>query len=181
MSGGRPDTGGPARGDSVDRMIAAWKRRDPSLDTSPLEVVGRLLLCAEHLERMLVRALKPFELSFGDFDVLNTLRRRGDEDGTQPSLLAQSSLITTGAMTARLTRLERAGLIVREADKRDGRAVKVKLTPHGDEIAERAVMAVLAADELFLEPLGSRERDAVASGLRTLLIHRGDRDAYLTE
>ena len=157
--------------DSVDRMIAAWERRDPGLDTSPLEVVGRVLLCAAHLERMLVRALEPFELTFGDFDVLNTLRREGDQEkGTHPSRLAESSLITTGAMTSRLTRLERAGLVVREADPRDGRAVRVRLTERGDEVAEQALAAVLAADERFLEPLGGRGRDAVAAGLRTLLL-----------
>ena len=156
----------------MDHIIDAWKRRDPSLDTSPLEVVGRLLLCAGHLERVLVGALTPFELSFGDFDVLNTLRRRSDPGGTHPSRLAQSSLITTGAMTSRLTRLERAGLIVRAADPRDGRAVRVRLTERGEEIAERALGAVLAADERFLEPLGRRERAAVAAALRSLLLDR---------
>jgi DNA-binding MarR family transcriptional regulator len=153
-------------------MIEAWRRRAPSLDASPLEVVGRLLLCAEHLERALVAALKPFSLSFGDFDVLNTLRRRDDADGTHPSRLAQSSLITTGAMTARLTRLERAGLVVRDADPRDGRAVRVRLTERGDRLAEEALRAVLAADERFLEPLTARQRDALAGGLKTLLLHR---------
>ncbi len=45
--------------------------------------------------------------------VLNTLRRRGDVAGTNPRDLARSSLITSGAMTSRLDRLERAGLVRR--------------------------------------------------------------------
>jgi DNA-binding MarR family transcriptional regulator len=156
--------------DSVDRIVQAWAERDPRLDASPLEVAGRLLLCAAHLERAIVAALEPFELSFGDFDVLNTLRRRGDKGGTNPSDLAQSSLITTGAMTARLDRLERAGLIRRAPDPTDRRAVRVHLTTDGEHLAEEALHAVIAADQAFLAPLSQRRRDAVASALKQLLL-----------
>jgi DNA-binding MarR family transcriptional regulator len=155
--------------DSVDRMIQAWAVSNPSVDAHPLEVVGRLLLCAEYCQRALTVALQPLELSFGDFDVINTLRRRADEDGTNPSDLARSSLITTGAMTARLDRLLRAGLIRRTPDPADGRAVRVHLTERGHDLAVRSLEAVLAADRSFLEPLNERQRDEVASLLRVLL------------
>ncbi len=82
-------------------MIQAWAKTDPRVDARPSEVVGRLLLCAHHCQQQLLAALRPFDLSFGDFDVINTLRRRADEHGANPSELAQASLITTGAMTAR--------------------------------------------------------------------------------
>jgi DNA-binding MarR family transcriptional regulator len=156
--------------DSVDRIIAAWEERDPRVDARPLAVVGRLLLCADHCRRAIVNALAPFRLSFGDFDVLNTLRRRGDERGTNPSDLARSSLITTGAMTARLDRLERARMIRRTADRDDGRAVRVHLTARGERLAERALQAVIAADEQFLGPLDARQRDSVADALKLLLL-----------
>jgi DNA-binding MarR family transcriptional regulator len=156
--------------DSIDRIVQAWAKRDPRVDASPLEVAGRLLVCAAHLERSIVAALEPFKLSFGDFDVLNTLRRRGDARGTNPSDLAQSSLITTGAMTARLDRLERAGLIRRAPDPGDRRAVRVHLTTEGGQLVERALHAVIAADKAFLEPLSQRQRDSVASALRQLLL-----------
>ena len=157
--------------DSVDRIIQDWAQRDPRVDARPLEVVGRLLLCAEHCKQDLVAALRPFDLSFADFDVLNTLRRRGDEQGTNPSDLAASSLITTGAMTSRLHRLERAGLIVRMPDPADGRGVRVRLTARGEQLAEQALHAIIAADEAFLQPLDQRQRDAVASALKLLLLH----------
>jgi DNA-binding MarR family transcriptional regulator len=156
--------------DSVDRMIEAWAAADPTLDPRPLEVVGRLLLCAQHCQQQLVAALRPLDLSFGDFDVLNTLRRRADPHGTNPSQLAQSSLITTGAMTARLDRLERAGLIRRAPDPTDRRAVRVHITEEGEQLAEQALHAVIAADEAFLEPLSQRRRDLVASALKQLLL-----------
>jgi DNA-binding MarR family transcriptional regulator len=156
--------------DSVDRIIDAWAERDPQLDASPLEVVGRLLLCAAHLERAIVAALQPFGLSFGDFDVLNTLRRRGNGEGSKPRDLAQSSLITSGAMTSRLDRLEQAGLIERKPDQTDRRGVLVHLTEPGERLAEASLHAVIAADEAFLEPLSRRQRDSVALALKQLLL-----------
>lgn len=150
-------------------MISAWHARRPGLDVSPLEVVGRLLLCAHHLERALVDALKPLGLSFGDFDVLNTLRRVGAATGTNPRELTRSSLITSGAMTARLDRLAHAGLIERTADPADRRGVLVTLTGKGKRLADRALGVVIDADEAFLEPLDQDARTAAAGLLKRLL------------
>jgi DNA-binding MarR family transcriptional regulator len=156
--------------DTVDRMVQAWAEQQPELDTSPLEVVGRLLLCTHHLERAIRAALQPYSLTFSDFDVINTLRRLGDPVGTNPSVLAQSSLITTGAMTSRLDRLERAGLLYRKPDPADRRGVLVSLTRQGRRIAEKALTAVLAADQAFLEPLSGKQRGTVAAALKTILL-----------
>jgi DNA-binding MarR family transcriptional regulator len=156
--------------DSVDRIIEAWARSDPRVDARPLEVVGRLLLCAGYLERAIAAALDPFGLSFGDFDVINTLRRRGEEQGTKPRDLARSSLVTSGAMTSRLDRIERAGLVARTPDPTDRRGVLVHLTERGERLAEESLQAVIEADESFLEPLNQRQRDSVAATLKLLLL-----------
>lgn len=156
-----------ARVDSVDEMIRAWGVSRPELDASPLEVVGRLLLCARHLEQALVEALKPLGLSYGDFDVINTLRRLGRQ--TNPRELARSSLITSGAMTARLDRLAAAGLIERAPDPADRRGVLISLTDEGTRLADQALDAVLGADEAFLRPLDDDERTTAAGLLKRLL------------
>jgi DNA-binding MarR family transcriptional regulator len=156
--------------DSVDRMVEAWAERDPGLDTSPLQVVARLRLCTAHLERAIVVALRPLGLGLGDFDVLNTVRRRGDEAGTKPTDLARSALITSGGMTSRLDRLERAGLIERRADPEDRRGVLVRLTERGERVAAESLHAVLAADAAFVEPLNRPQRDSVAAALKRLLL-----------
>ncbi|MFC0623056.1 MarR family winged helix-turn-helix transcriptional regulator [Kribbella deserti] len=153
--------------DSVDRMIEAWRRSHPELEVSPLEVVGRLLLCARHLERALVAALKPLGLSFGDFDVLNTLRRMAVP--ANPTELAAASLVTSGAMTARLDRLVEAGLVDRVAAEHDRRGVRVSLTKAGNDIADKALKAVLSADEQFLAPLDRNQRGDAVELLRLLL------------
>jgi DNA-binding MarR family transcriptional regulator len=50
--------------------------------------------------------------------------------------------------------------------------VLVKLTRRGDRLAKRALAAVLAADEEFLEPLDERQRESVAALLKLLLLPR---------
>ncbi|WBQ04371.1 MarR family winged helix-turn-helix transcriptional regulator [Kribbella sp. CA-293567] len=156
--------------DSVDRMIETWADTHPDLDVSPLEVVGRLLLCAHHLQRALVEELQPLGLTFADFDVLNTLRRQAEPTGANPSVLAESALITTGAMTSRLHRLETAGLVRKVPDAEDGRSVRVSLTPRGRRLAVRALTKVLAVDENFLAPLTNAQRRQVAGALRQVLV-----------
>ena len=158
-------------GDSVDRIVQAWAQYDPRIRSASLEVTGRLVLCAGYCERAVSAALRPFGLSIADFDVLNTLRRRNDRHGTNPSDLARSSLITTGAMTARLNRLERAGLIQRTPDPADRRGVLVQLTRPGRLKARQALDAVIAASEAFLEPLSAQEQNSAATVLRQLLAH----------
>lgn len=163
--------------DAVDVMIEQWSKSQPDLDATPLEVVGRVLRSAQLLDRAIVDALRPLELSYGDFDVLNTLRRRNDPHGTNPGELARSALITTGAMTSRLDRLEQRGLIARQADPNDRRGVLIRLTVTGRRFAERAVRAVLAADEAFLAPLSGRQRETLAAALRALLLANEVQDA----
>jgi len=161
--------------DSVDRIVRAWRGADPRLDSSSLEVTGRLVLCASYYERAVIAALEPFGLSIADFDVLNTLRRVGDQHGSKPAEMARSSLITTGAMTSRLDRLERSGLIRRLPDPADRRGVLVRLTPQGSRVARKALQELIAANEVFLEPLSAAQRESIASALKLLLLHHEPR------
>jgi DNA-binding MarR family transcriptional regulator len=151
-------------------MAAEWAALAPSLDVRALHVVGRVLRYAEHSRQAIVAALRPLGLSYGDFDVLNSLRRRAVPGGVNPTELTRSSLVTSGAMTARLDRLAAAGLVERGQDDRDRRAVLVRLTTAGEELATAALDAVLAADERLLAPLDEADRDQLAALLRTVLV-----------
>jgi len=157
--------------DSVDRIIQAWRQRDPNLDSSTLEVTGRLLQCAAYYERAVGTVLQGFGLSIADFDVLNTLRRVSDQIGCRPSDLARSSLITTGAMTSRLDRLERAGLILRTPDPADRRGLLVRLTPQGSKVARQTLHELIATNQAFLKPLNRQQRDSIASAFKQLLLY----------
>lgn len=153
--------------DHIDAMIASWHEADPGLDASPLQVAGRVLRLAAVLRQRIDDALHPLGLSYGDFDVLNTLRREG---GTlSPTRLAAAALITSGAMTTRLNRLEERGFVRRTPDTSDRRSMPISLTPRGRRLARRALAAVLEVDREMIGPLSERQQAAVAGGLRTML------------
>jgi DNA-binding MarR family transcriptional regulator len=66
------------------------------------------------------RELKECGLLGSDFDILATLRRAGEP--LTPTALYQSAMLSSGAMTARLDKLEQRGLIRREASPMTGAA-----------------------------------------------------------
>src|SRR5687767_3725780 len=107
--------------DVIDRMNEQWRRVRPDLDSGPLELVGRVLVLAQHLERSVNEALAAHGLSLGQFDILATLRREGPDGRLTPTQLMQSVALSSGGMTNRLDRLEEAGLVRRVADPADRR------------------------------------------------------------
>lgn len=153
----------------MDRIIELWGVRQPGLDASNLEVIGRVLRAAVHIERLREQVLRPMRLSPADFDLLVTMLRVDAGEGVNPSVLSTSCMVTSGAITSRLTRLEGSGLLERRPDPSDRRGVLVRLTPEGERMAHRALDAVFAVHEQVLEPLSERDRDAAAKLLRRLL------------
>ena len=103
----------------------------PELDTGGLAVVGRVLVLAKLLERSVTRALKPLGLSLSAFDMLAMIRRHGEPLRMTPAELARATMLTSGAMTNRIDRLEERGLVRREPDPFDGRSIHVVLTEEG--------------------------------------------------
>src|SRR5438094_1042 len=99
--------------DVVDRLLTKWREARPDLDSSPLELVGRVIVLAEHLERSVESALEKHNLSLGQFDILATLRRHGKKGGLTPTQLLESVVLSSGGMTARLDALADGGLIAR--------------------------------------------------------------------
>ncbi|TGV75251.1 MarR family transcriptional regulator, partial [Mesorhizobium sp. M00.F.Ca.ET.158.01.1.1] len=77
---------------------------------------------------------------------------RDGEAPNQVQLAAQAG--TEVKMTSDVVaRLEAKGLIAREADPRDSRAKVIRVTSAGAAAAQRAIVAVEAADAAFFEPV----------------------------
>jgi DNA-binding MarR family transcriptional regulator len=144
--------------DLIDRMNEQWKAVRPDLDPSPLEVVGRVIVLAQHLERSVNEALAAHGLTLGQFDILATLRRHPDGRLT-PTQLLRSVVLSSGGMTNRLDRLEEAGWIRREADPADRRGVVVTLTPAGLKRIDAATETRFAEANRCLPALGAGELD----------------------
>jgi DNA-binding MarR family transcriptional regulator len=171
MANGRRQ--GPAGGgasDHVDRLRAQWAREMPSVDTEGMAVLGRARRLTLMLRRDIEAVFERHGLDAGEFDVLATLRRAGAPFELRPTELYRSLMVSSGGLTARLDRLERAGLVRRAPSSEDGRSLRVRLTAKGRERIEAAFCEDMAVEARALEALGARERAELARLLRKLTL-----------
>jgi DNA-binding MarR family transcriptional regulator len=154
--------------DRIDRMNVVWRQVRPDLDPSPLELVGRILVLAKHLEKSVEVALKKHKLSLGAFDILATLRRKGTK--MTPGELIKSVILSSGAMTNRLDRLENAGLIKRQQDTKDRRGVVVTLTPKGKKLIDKATETRFQEAADVISVLNEMDRNDLICLLRKWLL-----------
>jgi DNA-binding MarR family transcriptional regulator len=139
--------------DHVARIQRAWARERPDLDVTPQGVIGRLHRVADHLSEQLGFVYRRFGLGEGEFDVLATLRRAGEPFERAPGELAAFTMVTTGAMTKRIDRLERDGLVTRRPSTSDGRGRVVALTTAGRELIDQAFTEHMRNERRLLDYL----------------------------
>lgn len=159
----------PPDHDAVDQIRGHLRTIHPDLDTSGFGVTGRILRQARAIEAARVDHLDAYGLSPGDFDVLATVRRVQGDAGVNPGRLLQSVLITSGGLTKRLDRLEKAELLVRRPDPEDRRATLVRLTARGLRLIDAALQSLLEAEgDRVRAALTDRQMEQLASLLRRL-------------
>jgi DNA-binding MarR family transcriptional regulator len=154
--------------DPVDRILGQWQRERPDLDRSPMAVVGRISRIARRVDLAQRATFARYELDPPAFDVLATLRRSGEPFALTPGDLMRSAMVTSGAITQRLDRLESRGLVRRDPHPDDGRVVLVSLTPAGRDLVDRVLPDHVATQERLLAGLTRDQRSALADLLRTL-------------
>ena len=153
----------------MDRIVAAWNRERPDLDTTPLEVLSRVTRLARHLDRARRAAFAEHELESWDFDVLSALRRAGTPYQLSPGQLVTQTLVTSGTMTHRIDRLVARDLVVRHRDPADRRGVLVQLTDTGLARVDAALADLLARERDLLGDLAETERRDLSALLRRLV------------
>lgn len=165
--------------DLIDHIRAQWSQERPELDSGGFAIAGRLQVLGKRLGCRVEQALAPLDLAPWAFDVLATLRRSGPPFRMTPTELTRATMLTSGAMTNRLDRLEERGFVAREADPDDRRGVRVVLTEEGREMAERGVAARFADATELSNTLSASERSKLESLLRKLLLglEENERDA----
>jgi DNA-binding MarR family transcriptional regulator len=165
--------------DLVDGMLEDWDTERPDLDTEPMEIVLRVQTLARLFHDRAAEALQVFGLQWWQYDVLSALRRQGDPYRMAASDLAAAGMLTSGAMTNRIDRLEDAGLVRRIRDEADRRRVLVQLTDDGLGLVDRASDARFDAATASLDGLTGDESRQLGRLLRVLLIsleHEQDTD-----
>ncbi len=157
--------------DRIDQILSQWQEASPTLDFSSLAVVGRILRIARLLERQREALLVPHGLSTWSFDVLATLRRQLPPHQLTPTELYGALMLSSGAMTNRIDRLEAEGLVERHRETMDRRSVLVRLTARGLQLVETVLPQVLGSERERLEQFTTaEERDRLAGLLRRQLL-----------
>jgi DNA-binding MarR family transcriptional regulator len=159
--------------DSVDRITSQWNAVRPDVDVSPIEVIGRVSRLSRLIDRRLAENFARFDLENWMYDVLATLRRSGEPYVLTAGDLMRDTMVTTGAVTNRIDRLEQRGLVER-ATSSDRRKVMVRLTEHGLDTVDEVVTSHMATEREILGSLSLRQQHDLAKVLRTVLLGLGD-------
>ncbi|MGY5011393.1 MarR family winged helix-turn-helix transcriptional regulator [Streptomyces sp. 900105755] len=162
--------------DRVARIQADWRRERPDVDIGPQGVIGRLHRLAGRLTEELCLVYGRYGLTEGEFDVLCALRREGEPYERAPGELAAHTMVTTGAMTKRIDRLERAGLVTRRRSDDDQRGRIVALTTPGRELVDRAFTDHMRNERRLVDLLTPAEAESLETLLTTWLARMEDQD-----
>lgn len=154
--------------DHVDSIVAQWEHERPDLDPSPMHVIGRVSRLAATVDELLRPVFVARGLGDGDFDVLAALRRSGAPYELTPGELGASTMVTSGAVTKRVDRLERGGLVERRVDDSDARGRRIRLTEQGIALIDEAFAVHMANEARMLAGLTAAERSDLVRLLRRL-------------
>lgn len=156
------------RTDHVDRIIEQWNRERPDVDVSGMAIIGRVTRLEKLIRSRLDVVFAQHDLESWEFDVLATLLRTGAPHQLTPGALLKSTMITSGAMTNRIDRLENRGFVKRIDNPDDGRQVLVTLTKKGLTTVDAALVNHAANELEIVGELGEDERYQLIELLRRL-------------
>lgn len=164
MSPKRPDR------DALDDNLVIWAREIPDLDPLTEGIVERIQVLARNLNQSLDETLEKFDLDRRSFGLLGDLRKHGPPYRVSAGKLAADLRLSSGAMTNRLDRMEKAGLVRRLPDPNDRRGTLVEPTDMGQATWDRTVGAQARREALFSSVLTLAEKERLHDLLRHLML-----------
>jgi DNA-binding MarR family transcriptional regulator len=134
---------------NAEDIATSWARERPDLD--PLDYLLPIYLI--RIGRIVERAgdqkwKRTIGISASELRVLLALRRAGGEYSRRPTDLFKALLVTSGAMTKTLDRLEALKLVKRRPDPDDKGGFLIFLTAKGKGIADAAMSEIAEASIL---------------------------------
>ncbi|MGF1764382.1 MarR family winged helix-turn-helix transcriptional regulator [Aliivibrio kagoshimensis] len=144
--------------DALDRIKKQWARERPELNTLPMQILGRMGRIYKYSAGNISECHEKYGIKIGEFDVLATLLRSGEPYQLTPSELLTQLMLTSGAMTNRMTRLEEKGLIERSHSVEDRRSVMVKLTIEGRLLINTALTEHVVKQQQITSSLTEEEQ-----------------------
>ncbi|MBX9844780.1 MAG: MarR family transcriptional regulator [Xanthobacteraceae bacterium] len=156
--------------DRAEMAVEQWSRERPDLPALPMALFGRLSDAAERIMRDHMNPLfAEVGLQPGEFDVLATLRRSGAPYMLSPTRLYEAAMISSGGMTNRLDRLERAALVERRPDPNDRRGKLIALTDAGKRVIDETIGRHVTNEQRLLSVLTEAEQEKLNALLKKLI------------
>ncbi|MFH8789305.1 MarR family winged helix-turn-helix transcriptional regulator [Streptomyces roseoverticillatus] len=162
--------------DAVDQMAEQWRTERPDLAgrLESVELLARISRMQRVFDQHYKKLYEEFGLNLGEIDMLFTLRRSGPPYTLSAGAFVKAVMVTAGAITNRLDRMEAKGLVERVRESTDRRSVQIRLTEHGKALADEVLAAHMRNYEKICAPLDPQERKHLNSELRRLLEAHGD-------
>lgn len=158
----------PDRIDHVEERRRQWAVELPDVDTIGMAILGRARWITLRVRPSIEQVFARHDLDSGEFDVLSTLVRFGPPYRLRPTELFKSLMISSGGLTDRLARLEKAGLVERLPSDTDARSLLVQLTTAGRQLAETAFREDMLVEAELLAALSAEERAQLGNLLAKL-------------
>lgn len=163
-----------AAGDSVPPYTAAdiasaWQRERPGAPTESIEIVTPIWWLAKLFADDRGRGLREAGIDAATLDLLSVIRRSGPPYTLSTREITRRTLVTAGAISQRIARAERDGLVQRRPGTIGRRAVLVSLTPEGHALIERSVDTVLGREAELVTCLSEQERASLITLLDKLM------------
>ncbi len=156
--------------DPIERAAETWRVQfGPS---SAMAAVTSIMRAHQILLSQLDALLKPYDLTFARYEalVLLTFSRTG---ALPLSKIGERLMVHPTSVTNTVDRLERAGLVSRMRNPRDGRGVLAEITPKGREVVRHATKDLMDAG-FGMTAYSEEELGQLFDLLRTLRVAAGD-------
>ncbi|MFI6479981.1 MarR family winged helix-turn-helix transcriptional regulator [Nonomuraea sp. NPDC050663] len=156
--------------DPIERAAESWRVHfGPS---SAMAAVTSIMRAHQILLSQLDALLKPYDLTFARYEalVLLTFSRTG---ALPLSKIGERLMVHPTSVTNTVDRLERAGLVSRQRNPRDGRGVLAEITPQGRDVVRQATADLMAA-EFGMSAYPTPDLEEMFGLLRTLRVAAGD-------
>ena len=138
------------------------------MDEDPVQLADLLHGLTRRLRRSQTDGLAPLGLTPAQGRALRIIARSQDEEPLRMTELADRLGIVPRSVTTVVDALEEAGLVRREVDPRNRRAILLRLTERGAAVRDDLREARRRAAEDLFAPLSADDRDALAALLRLL-------------
>ena len=149
-------------------IAAAWRRERPGTPTDSIEIVTPIWRLAKLFADDRGRVLRAAGIDAATLDLLSVIRRSGPPYALSTREIARRTLVTAGAVSQRVARAERDGLVRRAPGTTGRRTVLVSMTAEGQALIESSVDAVLGREAALVGCLSGSERASLIGLLEKL-------------